>query len=108
MEENSNLQRKLEQAQLQQVMFLTQMMQQNPALGASIANAAGVQPPSLTNMNLGLGFGGVASSPTPTHSSSTATTSGGLSSLLNLNASPSNNNLQSAFNNGFSQNASLI
>lgn len=31
MEENSNLQRKLESAQLQQVMFLTQMMQQNPS-----------------------------------------------------------------------------
>lgn len=42
MEENSNLQRKLESAQLQQVMFLTQMMQQNPL----------AMPPPPTGLNI--------------------------------------------------------
>lgn len=41
MEENSNLQRKLEQAQLQQVMFLSQMMQQNPAAAPNAAMLGG-------------------------------------------------------------------
>jgi len=54
MEENSNLQRKLEQAQLQQVMFLSQMMQQNPALANN-----GL--PSMAQHNLGAFSAGMGS-----------------------------------------------
>lgn len=54
MEENTNLQRKLEQAQVQQVMFLSQMMQHNPLAAASH--------PLLPQSN-GLGaFSGIAAS----------------------------------------------